>query len=82
MIGRLPILGMFVLIVGTGCCSTPISTTIDTPPRPVLIPLTQELWDQIPLEAQDTIAHNDLALKQYAKRLEARIEAHNGAERD
>ena len=30
------------------------------------------------MEAQDTITVNDLALKQYARRLEDRIRIHNG----
>lgn len=63
----------------SGCASCPIPVTIDLPPRPSLIPVSQELWNRVPLEAQDIWSENDLALKKYAARLEARVAAHNEA---
>lgn len=63
------------LILGSGCCSAPIQLPIDLPPRPVLAVIPQ--WEKIPPDAQDAIAVNDLELKTYAKRLEARIKQHN-----
>lgn len=66
-----------ILTLGSGCCSTPSYVEIDIPARPELIPLTQEAWDRMPPEAQDTVQYNDLALKEYARKLEARIKAYN-----
>lgn len=70
---RVLTLGIVVLILGTGCATCP-STKIDTPERPNLIAVTPELWEQVPLEAQDIFTYNDLALKAYAKQLEARLD--------
>ena len=64
-----------IVAILSGCASCPVPVTIDKPARPDLIPMSSDLWQQIPLEAQDTITHNDLALKRYAKQLEARIDA-------
>lgn len=69
-----------ILTLGSGCCSSP-DVAIGLPERPELIPVTPEVWERVPLEAQDTWAHNDLALKEYARRLEARIRLHDEAVR-
>lgn len=66
-----------LLFIITGCC-TP-HTPIDLPPRPVLIDWPQEVLDRTPLEAQDIASHNDLAVKEYARKLEERIRLHNEA---
>jgi len=71
------ILATFAAILSTGCASCPPSTEIGTPPRPTLIAVPDELWDRVPLEAQDIWSSNDLALKEYARRLEARISAYD-----
>lgn len=76
-IGRTLILASILAL--SGCASCPIPVTIDLPPRPTLIPVSQEMWNRVPLEAQDIWSENDLALKKYAARLEARVAAHNEA---
>ena len=72
---------LLISLLLTGCCTRPVNIPIDLPPRPVLIDWPQELIDRTPLEAVDTASHNDLQLKEYARRLEARIRAHNATER-
>ena len=68
------------LILGSlaGCCTAP-DVAIGLPPRPQLEPLEAELQAEIPPHTLRIIAENDLALKAYAKRLEARIKAHDEA---
>lgn len=68
-----------IAIAGSGCCHTPVDPTIGLPPRPVLIDVDQALWERLPPEAQDTWTHNDLALKEYARKLESRIKLHDEA---
>ena len=66
----LPILGM------VGCASLP-HTKIDIPARPHLTPVSQEIWQQVPSDAQLIWLENDLSLKQYVRLLESRIMLHN-----
>lgn len=68
-----------ILITGSGCCSIDPDPPITLPARPVLIPLTDEEQREIPADTLRKLAENDLALKQYAKKLEARITAHDEA---
>ena len=71
-------LSIFVIaILGSGCCHA-VDVPIGLPARPVLIDLDQQTWERLPPEAQDAWDHNDLALKEYASRLEARILLHDG----
>lgn len=64
-------LGMLI-----GCaCVNPVE--IPLPSRPDLQPVTQELWDTVPKEAQEIWTANDLALKKYITKLEARIKINN-----
>lgn len=67
-----------ILTIGSGCCSTPAHSPITLPPRPILEPIEQELWIEIPEHTKRIITSNDLALKEYAARLESRIRIHNG----
>ena len=67
-----------IAILGlAGCCQTPVDTSIDLPPRPVLIDWPQELIARTPPEAIEIAKSNDLALKEYARRLEERVRIHN-----
>lgn len=65
-----------ILIISSGC-ATPIYTTIDLPPRPNLVPVTLTEFGSCGPDAQDKWVSNDLLLKQYILKLEARIEAYN-----
>lgn len=62
------------LTIFSGCCNAPFVAP-DIPPRPELIPVQQEVWERVPLEAQDIWTYNDLALKEHIRRLEARLQA-------
>ena len=70
-------LGFCVLLLGG--CSTFVDSPIGLPPRPILIPLSPELQQQIPADALDIIAVNDAAVKNHIKRLEQRILMHDDA---
>ena len=71
---------IFVIVMsGNGCGSTP-HALLKAPPRPIFYPYDDFLWNQIPKQAQDAISSDDLACKQYVKRVEARITIHNGKE--
>lgn len=61
-----------------GCASCPVPVSVEAPPRPDLLPMSHDLWQRVPLEAQDIFTHNDLELKRYARQLEARLEAIGG----
>lgn len=64
------------LIIFSGCTSTP-HVNIGLPDRPVLVPITQLQWERMSPDTQDTIQHNDLALKAWGKKLEGRIRLHD-----
>lgn len=69
---------LVILTIGiSGCCANPIASTIDLPPRPELLPMTQQQWESIPPDVGDIVDYNTLELKTYAKRLESRIRIHN-----
>jgi len=74
MIGDIIKIGLIALFLG-GC--TTYDYPIGVPSRPVLIPLTAEMQQQIPADLLDIIAVNDLFLKNHIKRLEARITLHD-----
>ena len=78
MIGNVPKLGTALLILGMyGCASCPVEPDFGSVPRPNLIPMSAEIWSQIPPEGQDIITVNDLALKETIKRWEARARIHD-----
>ena len=60
-------------------CATQYDSPIGVPPRPVLIPLSLDLQDQIPVDALDIIAVNDAMLKSHILKLEGRIALHDNA---
>jgi hypothetical protein len=60
-----------------GCAANPIEPPIGLPAQPNLIPINQFQWDQVPPELQDIWLTNDLELKKWGRKLEARIKAHD-----
>lgn len=66
-----------VIIAGITGCACPPHTKIDIPPRPELLPVTQEQWDAVPPDTQDIWSTNDLLLKKHIRKLEKRIEIHD-----
>jgi len=68
-------LGLCALLLSG--CSTFIDAPIGVPPRPVLIPLSTELQQEISADALDIIALNDATLKTHIKKLEQRITLHD-----
>lgn len=56
----------------TGCCTTVVEPDLPCPPRPDLIPVPVDLQLRMPPDAVWIVAENQLALKAYAKKLEAR----------
>ena len=67
---------ILAILILSSCASTP-DVKIGLPDRPVLIPITQLQWEQLSPDMQDTIQHNDLSLKAWGKKLEARIKLHD-----
>ena len=68
-----------VIILISGCCSSPPPhIPIELPHRPVLGEYSDSLWFQLPQEAREIIVGDDLATKQYIRRVEERVRIHNG----
>ena len=61
-----------ILLLLGGCCTEPAIVKLPCPPRPVLQSITQEEQLSISPEVLEKIAANQIALKSYAKKLEAR----------
>ena len=65
------ILGMLLPILGS--CQTPIAPDpLPCPPRPLLTPITPEEQRQINPDVLEKIASNQIELKAYSRKLEAR----------
>jgi len=61
------------LILTTGSCTTvSLEPDLPCPTRPELLPIPVDLQIQMPPDAVWIVAENQLALKAYAKKLEAR----------
>ena len=58
-------------MIGSGCQTTPIEP-LPCPPRPILESISIELQSQTPTEVLDIATTNQIRLKAYAKKLEAR----------
>ncbi len=67
---------LLISLLLAGCASTP-DHQIGLPDRPDLIPVPQEVWATVPTDAQDLWILNDLALKEWGKKLESRIILHD-----
>ena len=61
-----------VLLLLSGCCSYAVKNDAPCPERPELIPVPVDLQIQMPPDAVWIVAENQLAMKEYAKKLEVR----------
>lgn len=61
----------------SGCATTFVCNPIQKADRIPLIPMSETAWESMNQEAQDTVTHNDLALKEMIRMNEVNIEAHN-----
>ena len=68
------------LAIFSGCASAP-HVPIDLPPRPTLTPVTAEIWSEVGPRAREVWSSRELALQEYIKRIESRVEVHNGESR-
>ena len=66
---KILILGSFLL---AGCHTVQVRTDLPCPTRPLLQALTVEDLNSMSPDAQIKIAHNQIVLKTYAKKLETR----------
>lgn len=64
-------------VILSSCCTVPPHVPFECPDRPVFTEYTEELWFEIPGEAQQNISDDDLSMKAYIKECEARAEIHN-----
>lgn len=71
---KLSVVGVLIL---SGCASCPPHVAIALPDHPHLEPLEAELQREIDPHTLAIIGRNDLALKEYALKLESRIRIHN-----
>ena len=71
-IGNILVLGTLVLILGTGCETHQVRIDLPCPTRPILQALTMEDLNGMTSSAQSKVAHNQIVLKAYAKKLETR----------
>jgi len=70
---------VILTLIGSGCKSLP-HIPIEMPPRPVLPPVTQEMWGEMSEETRNAVRDRDAGRRSYAERLECRIIIHNGGE--
>lgn len=66
-----------IAIISSGCCTVPPHVPFECPERPVFSDYSEELWLEIPGEAQQNISDDDLAMKEYILACESRAEIHN-----
>ena len=70
----------FVLVMLTllGCASAPIQVPLGQPTCSALIPVTDEIWNDLG-QLRETMSHNQLADKKCIKLLRARIDAYDSS---
>lgn len=66
-----------IAIIFSGCCSVPPHVPFECPERPEFANYNAELWHSIPVDAQQRINADDLAMKEYILACEAAAEIHN-----
>lgn len=66
-----------ILIISSGCSKAYVCPTVEKAERIPLIPMSETAWESMNQEAQDTVTHNDLSLKEMIRLNEANIDAHN-----
>ena len=73
---RIPRKGILMLILPalflSGCCSYAVKNDAPCPERPTLIAMSADLMIRSPVDAIWISTQNQLALKEYAKKLEVR----------
>lgn len=69
---KIPLLCIFVPILGTGCSTYQVQSDIPCPPRPILESITPVEQLSIDPQVLQKIVDNQLRLKSYSKKLEAR----------
>ena len=57
----------------SSCSKTVVEPSVPCPNRPVLVELSEDLQLQMPPDAVFIVGQNQLALKEYAKKLESRL---------
>ena len=67
----------FMLVILSGCTTIEVAAPLPCPERPVLLPMPEDLQLQMPEDAVLISAENQLRLKAYAKKLEARAQCGN-----
>ena len=70
---RTVLLASFLILTAGSCSKTVVEPSVPCPNRPVLIELSEDLQLQMPPDAVFIVGQNQLALKEYAKKLEARL---------
>lgn len=71
---------IFAALIFSGCACPP-HASITLPPRPALTPVTNEVWQEVGPNAGQVWSDRELALQEYIRRIEARVEIHNGESR-
>jgi len=66
-----------IATIFSGCCTVPPHVPLECPERFEFSEYSQVVWDAVPQEAQLNISADDLAMKEYIKSCEARVEIHN-----
>ena len=66
-----------IAIISSGCCTVPPHVPFECPDRFEFAKYSDELWHSIPFDARNKISDDDLAMKEYIKACEARMEIHN-----
>lgn len=71
-------LTLFVIaIIVSGCCSTSAHVAFEPPPEPIFGEYTDQIWDSIPIEAQEIIVHDQLVINEYVDKVNERTRIHN-----
>lgn len=74
---KLKYLAILAILISFSGCATTTHIPIGLPDRPVLLPISQLQWERMAPDLQDTVQYNDIALKKWGKKLEARIILHD-----
>ena len=69
---RTVLLASFLTLTLGSCTSIEVKPDLPCPLRPVLTPIPEDLQMRMPEDAIWIVAQNQLAMKEYAKKLEAR----------
>lgn len=70
---------VLIAITGSGCCTIDPEPPITLPVKPTLNEYSDAEWLAIPDSTQRKLVEDDIALKEYANKLRARIQIHDEA---